>query len=268
MTPAANGAGGRLYRSPAGAFSLNILQLRAAARKGTKRRLPFLRFKFYTSPGKHAIIEGISEIRLENLPGRPRKKRPCPGAGERDREMRLFVALQPSPAFREALADLQDRLRAAGVAGRYLDPGNLHLTLAFIGEWPRAVTEILPPVEAPFPITLSHIGIFQRARVLWAGVQPSEALNALAAQVRRGLQQAGIPYDPQAFNPHVTLIRKPVLPGDGLPAGVVPPPAAMTVREVCLYQSEHRAEGMAYTVIGRGDGPRGKSDEAAPGYGK
>ena len=165
--------------------------------------------------------------------------------------MRLFAALQPSAAFREALLDLQDRLRAAGVAGRYLDPASLHLTLAFIGEWPDNAAAFLPPVEEPFPITLSHIGIFPRARVLWGGVAPSEALNALAAKVRQSLYNAGIPYDPQAFNPHITLIRKPILPDEELLGSIRPEPVTMMVRAVCLYQSEHKADGMAYTVIGR-----------------
>ena len=109
---------------------------------------------------------------------------------------------------------------------------------------------ILPPVQEPFPLVLSHVGIFQRAHVLWAGVAPSKALADLAAQVRQRLDSVGIPYDPQPFNPHITLMRKPVLPGEGLPVEIRPLPAEMTVREVCLYQSERRAEGMAYTVIG------------------
>ena len=169
--------------------------------------------------------------------------------------MRLFAAIEPSSAFREALSDLQDRLRGAGVGGRYLDPACLHLTLAFIGEWPEDVTEVLPPVEAPFPITLSHIGLFRQARVLWAGVEMSEGLFHLAARVRQKLRDAGIPFDPQAFNPHITLIRKPVLPDEDLLWQMKPLPVSMTVREVCLYQSERRAEGMAYTVIGRTGGP-------------
>ena len=61
--------------------------------------------------------------------------------------MRLFVGIRPSEEFRAALALLQDRLRAAGVTGRYLDPSNLHLTLAFIGEWPEDVTEVLPEAD-------------------------------------------------------------------------------------------------------------------------
>ena len=94
--------------------------------------------------------------------------------------MRIFVALQPAPAFRDALASLQDRLRAAGVTGRYLTPSNLHLTLAFIGMWPEDISGLLPIVEQPFSVTLSHLGIFPAAKVLWAGVEPSEALNCLA----------------------------------------------------------------------------------------
>ena len=63
--------------------------------------------------------------------------------------MRLFVGIRPSEAFRSALALLEDRLRAAGVTGRYLDASNLHMTLAFIGEWPEDpedVTAVLPEV--------------------------------------------------------------------------------------------------------------------------
>ncbi|MBQ9198061.1 MAG: RNA 2',3'-cyclic phosphodiesterase [Clostridia bacterium] len=164
--------------------------------------------------------------------------------------MRLFVALQPSPAFIKALAKLQERLRAAGVDGRYLDPANLHLTLAFIGDWPSDVTAVLPSVEEPFSIALTHIGIFQRAKVLWAGTAPSETLNALAARVRQSLRDAGIPCDPQDFCPHITLIRKPALPCGGLPEIIIPP-AEMRVERVCLYRSEHGENGMEYTVIGR-----------------
>lgn len=164
--------------------------------------------------------------------------------------MRLFVALQPAPAFREALAQLQRSLRAAGVEGRYLEAANLHLTLAFIGEWPDDVTSLLPAVETPFAITLTHIGLFPRAKVLWAGVAPCDALSALAARVRQGLRAAAIPFDPQDFNPHITLIRKPVLPGEDLPEISIPP-VSMAVGEVCLYRSERGENGMQYTVIGR-----------------
>ncbi|MBQ6060263.1 MAG: RNA 2',3'-cyclic phosphodiesterase, partial [Clostridia bacterium] len=101
--------------------------------------------------------------------------------------MRLFTAIQPSPGFRAALEDLQQRLREAGVTGKYREADGLHLTLAFIGEWPEDITELLPVVRKPFSVTLSHLGIFPEANVLWAGVDPCEELDLLAKQVRHRL---------------------------------------------------------------------------------
>lgn len=165
--------------------------------------------------------------------------------------MRLFVALQPSPDVCDALTDVQERLRAAGVTAGYLAPSNLHLTLAFIGEWPENMTPLLPAVRQPFSITLSHVGIFPEARVLWAGVKHSQALDDLANQVRQTLSGAGIPFDPRAFYPHITLGRKPTVPEKMDLSAFQVPPAVMRVRHVCLYRSDHEAHGMVYTVIGR-----------------
>ena len=164
--------------------------------------------------------------------------------------MRLFVGLRPSDEFRSALSLLQDRLRAAGVTGRFPDPSGLHMTLAFIGEWPEEVTEVLPKVEEPFPLVLSHIGFFPEAKVLWAGVEESAALERLAARVRHILADSGIPFDPKRFNPHITLARKPSVPAGVIVSGIEIPRAMMTVEEVCLYRSDRGEKGMVYTVIG------------------
>ena len=164
--------------------------------------------------------------------------------------MRLFIALQPSPGFRAGLADLQERLRAAGVAGRYRDPSGLHLTLAFIGEWPEDVIGLLPAVQKPFPVTLSHTGIFPEAKVLWAGTVPSEELDSLAEQVRHRLAEAGIPFDRKRFCPHITLIRKPAVPAGTVLPEIPVPPVTMTVDKVCLYRSDRGDSGSVYTVIG------------------
>ena len=170
--------------------------------------------------------------------------------------MRLFAGLRPPDAFRSALSLLQDRLRAAGVTGQYLDPSNLHMTLAFIGEWPEDVTEVLPAVEDPFPLVLSHIGFFPEAKVLWAGVEKSAALERLAGRVRHSLADSGIPFDPKRFNPHITLVRKPSVPAGVILSGIAVPSAVTEVAEVCLYRSDRGENGMVYTVIGSSPDPR------------
>ena len=164
--------------------------------------------------------------------------------------MRLFTAIQPSPGFRAALEDLQQRLREAGVTGRYREPNGLHLTLAFIGEWPEDITELLPVVQKPFSVTLSHLGIFPEANVLWAGVEPCEELDLLAKQVRHRLADAGIPFDRKSFSPHITLARKPFVPEKVIRTEIPVPRVSMIVYDVCLYRSDRGKDGMVYTVIG------------------
>ena len=164
--------------------------------------------------------------------------------------MRMFIAIQPSPGFRAALEGLQERLQEAGITGKYREPDGLHLTLAFIGEWPEDVTELLPAVQKPFSITLSHLGIFPEANVLWAGIEPCEELDRLAKQVRHSLAGAGVPFDRKNFNPHITLARKPFVPEKTVLSEIKVPKVSMIVDDVCLYRSDRGKNGMVYTVIG------------------
>lgn len=137
------------------------------------------------------------------------------------------------------------------MTGKYREPDGLHLTLAFIGEWPENVTEYLPAVQKPFSITLSHPGIFPEANVLWAGIEASETMERLAKQVRHCLADAGIPFDRKNFSPHITLARKPFIPERTLLSEIAVPPVSMMVDDVCLYRSDRGKNGMEYTVIGR-----------------
>ena len=172
--------------------------------------------------------------------------------------MRLFIAIEPSQDMIRAMTLLQDRLRAAGVTGRYMAPPGLHLTLAYIGEWQEDVSGLLPEIEEdPISFTLSRIGVFPGAKVLWTGPEAAGPLDSLASLVRRRLDSAGVPFDRKPFNPHITLIRKPFVPNDDILAGIRVPGVSMTVRQVCLYRSDHTDAGAKYTVIARGgtEGP-------------
>ena len=42
------------------------------------------------------------------------------------------------------------------------------MTLAFIGEWPEDISEILPAADQPFLLRLSDVGLFPEAKVIWA----------------------------------------------------------------------------------------------------
>ena len=158
--------------------------------------------------------------------------------------MRLFIAVLLSDAMRRALLDTQADMRRQNVRGSYAPPENLHLTLAFIGEYgdPEAVAEALPPFE-PFDLSLSGMGAF--GDLWWAGIAPSAPLSDYVRRLRHALAEAGIPFDRKRFSPHITLVRR----ATGQPV-VDPPAAGMTVRRVSLMRSDRGKSGMIYTEIG------------------
>jgi 2'-5' RNA ligase len=123
---------------------------------------------------------------------------------------RLFVAIRPPQSIRERLLDLMEGDRDL----RWQSDEQLHLTLRFIGEVERPVAEdiaaALAQIRFPrFSLALDGVGRFEKHRhgTLWAGVQPRDQLNSLAAKVERACKSAGIEPERRAFHPHVTLAR-------------------------------------------------------------
>ena len=162
--------------------------------------------------------------------------------------MRLFVAVRLSEEMKQALTDAQRAMLARGVRGNYSPEENLHLTLAFIGEYPDAqpVRDALESVRfAPFAIRLDGVGRFDD--LWWAGVEASAPLAGLARRVRRALADKDIPFDRKRFSPHITLIRRATRDAAGIPVA----PAGMTVDPISLMRSDRGRKGMIYTELGR-----------------
>ena len=83
--------------------------------------------------------------------------------------MRLFIAIRLSDEIRSGLAEIQSLLRNRGVSGNFTKLENLHLTLAFIGEYadPEGVLDAIRGVPfAPFSIRLDGFGSFGRRSYL------------------------------------------------------------------------------------------------------
>ena len=95
--------------------------------------------------------------------------------------MRLFIAIPLSEEMKKALVTCMHDLKKQGVEGNYVPAQNLHLTLAFIGEYddPEKVKEVLRSVPMPpFRMSLSEKGNF--GNLLWAGVKGNQKLNTFA----------------------------------------------------------------------------------------
>jgi len=174
--------------------------------------------------------------------------------------MRAFLAIPVPEAAVPALAAVQGALEV----GRPVPPENWHLTLAFLGDQPtealKRLDATLGELAAPaFAMRVRGIDILKpRApRLLFAGVERTEALTHLRKRVRAAVRAAGIELPRERFRPHVTLARFPrhmtvletqriagVLQAWGnLDAGTLP------VTQFALYRSHLRPDGPVYEVL-------------------
>lgn len=127
--------------------------------------------------------------------------------GEKD--MRLFIAIQLSEEMKKALVACMHDLKKQGVEGNYVPAKNLHMTLAFIGEYddPAKIKNVLEKVPLPnFRLSLGEKGNF--GNLIWVGVKGNQKLKTYVKDLRGALKEAGIPFDNDKFVPHITLIRK------------------------------------------------------------
>ena len=98
--------------------------------------------------------------------------------------MRLFIAIPLSPEMQKALVACIHDLKKQGVEGNYVPAANLHMTLAFIGEYddPKKVKQVIARVPVPkFRLALSEKGNF--GNILWAGVKGNQKLSAYVKEL-------------------------------------------------------------------------------------
>ena len=177
--------------------------------------------------------------------------------------MRLFVALQISPAVRESLAEFLATLRALSSQPRWVRAENLHVTLKFIGEvQPEKLGDIrvaLSAVHSDRSVTLDFrgVGFFpneERARVFWAGVEASANLEQLADDIDSASEKLGVPPEKRPFSPHLTLARfePPGLPEKlrtGIQENARREFGSVATEEFHLIESKLKPGGAEYTTL-------------------
>lgn len=172
--------------------------------------------------------------------------------------MRAFLALPLADPTVDALVRLQSSLPT----GNPVPEDNLHLTLAYLGDAPESVLEILHDLLSaaalPAPeITFCGLGTFAEMErgLTFAAVSPSEALRALQGKVAQMARAAGTELPRRRFRPHVTLTRASKQPKgparDRLAAAIgmeidVP---GFTATALNLYQSHLGPTGARHDVL-------------------
>lgn len=128
--------------------------------------------------------------------------------------VRLFVALGLPGGVVEELHTATAGVRSRAPGLRWTRPEQWHLTLVFVGEVDGDVTAELArrlqraaQRHPPLTLTLGGGGRFGH-RVLWTGVQGDrDGLRRLAASAAAAARRCGLPGQPGAYRPHLTLAR-------------------------------------------------------------
>lgn len=130
---------------------------------------------------------------------------------------RLFFALWPGDEVRDALARTVEAVPAFRDAGRRVAVPKYHLTLHYLGGWPRFPEDVAASARDAagalaarcFHLVVDHAGAFRGARVGWLAPSGNSGLDALWSELRRALEDAGVPCRAhERFSPHVTVLRE------------------------------------------------------------
>lgn len=123
---------------------------------------------------------------------------------------RLFTAIELPDEVRDELVRLKHPLPGA----KWVSVADLHLTLRFAGDISKKQAEEfafnVANIEFDvFELQILGLGAFggNTPHTLWAGVEPSPALEALQRAHERAARSAGLAPEARNFAPHVTLAR-------------------------------------------------------------
>jgi 2'-5' RNA ligase len=133
---------------------------------------------------------------------------------------RLFLALWPDPAVRQALVTWRD----AWAWPRGATPvatGKLHMTLHFLGNQPRERLDALLDGFAvpftPFTLRLDTSELWHNGIAVLAPQAAPQPLLDLYARLSQALLGLGLQPETRSYRPHVTMARRAA--GAGMPAG-------------------------------------------------
>ena len=177
---------------------------------------------------------------------------------------RTFIAINinRSRALSRLVEEYKIRLKEEKI--KWVDPANLHLTLAFLGEINEdqiiKVGEIMNEAAdncSPFEIIFSGTGVFRnikQPRVIWLAIEAPQSLYDLQKDICAALIKKDLYRDEKPFRPHLTLGRMKYIDNKealsnliNSSEGINLPP--QTVNELLLYESILKPEGPVYQPL-------------------
>lgn len=132
--------------------------------------------------------------------------------------MRTFIAIELPESIKRKIGEVQTPLKKTDAFVSWVKPGNIHVTLKFLGEVPEdkieevfAATEKALQATKPFTMSLEGMGGFpnlRRPRVIWIGAgSGQEKLSGLAKRIEEEMEEIGFPREKRRFSAHFTIGR-------------------------------------------------------------
>jgi 2'-5' RNA ligase len=130
---------------------------------------------------------------------------------------RVFIAIK-ADAGGELLRMLSTlRALLAPEKIKWVDPVNIHLTLAFLGDTEEEKIKVLAAMLKEkctgfndFEFVLAGAGVFKNysdLKVIWTGITLSDRLTELSNAIADGLKENGFNIEERPFRPHLTIGR-------------------------------------------------------------
>lgn len=132
--------------------------------------------------------------------------------------MRTFIAVELPEQIKKEIEVLQAPLKKTNAFVSWVKPGNIHITLKFLGEVPEEkINEVFSACEAAlknagkFKMNLKGMGAFpdfRRPRVIWVGAgKGGEELSDMATKIEEEIEKIGYPKEKRKFSAHFTIGR-------------------------------------------------------------
>jgi 2'-5' RNA ligase len=181
-------------------------------------------------------------------------------------KVRSFIAVPVSEEIESAVEDLENALKRSGADVKWVRPGNVHITLKFLGGVEKGrldgVSEALRHAVAgvrAFDALVSGVGTFpsnpRRARVVYMELSVGVAeMKDLAARIEDAMAEIGFDKDKRPFKSHLTIgrVRTGARRLDDLGRSITEAeykPLKLAVDRVNLVKSELTPSGAIYTVL-------------------
>ncbi len=182
--------------------------------------------------------------------------------------MRTFIAIELPKEIKTSLSRLQEQLKRTGADVRWVEPGNIHLTLKFLGEIDtehlekiNLILEQTARKHTPFKTNISSLGAFPKIgfpRVIWVGIrQGDEETKKIAGYLEEEIEKIGIAKENKAFSSHITIGRvrsqkskeKLIRELNNLAGYFGKENLAFTIKKITLFKSNLSPKGPTYEIL-------------------